>query len=84
MYEGGDRMREDGKALFSSIFSNIFTYLMIIGEAVGGDERIRDGPVVYYEEYDGGHFGCERRFDYSIPMLANALHTHERNTSILE
>ncbi len=49
---------------------------------MGGDERIREGPVVYYEEYDGGHFGIERRFDYSIPMLANALHMqewHEKN-----
>eukprot|EP00026_Physarum_polycephalum_P009905 Phypoly_transcript_10043.p1 GENE.Phypoly_transcript_10043~~Phypoly_transcript_10043.p1 ORF type:complete len:440 (-),score=53.06 Phypoly_transcript_10043:27-1307(-) len=54
-----------------------------IGVAVGGDERIREGPVVYYEEYDGGHFGCERRFDYSIPMLATALHMQERNTSVL-
>jgi hypothetical protein len=38
-----------------------FTFLPFsAGVAVGGDERIREGPVVYYEEYDGGHFRCER------------------------
>lgn len=60
--------------MFSIVFISDFSDA---GIAVGGDERIREGPVVYYEEYDGGHFGCERRFDHSIPMLVTALHMQE-------
>eukprot|EP01112_Ceratiomyxa_fruticulosa_P010842 TRINITY_DN2883_c0_g1_i2.p1 TRINITY_DN2883_c0_g1~~TRINITY_DN2883_c0_g1_i2.p1 ORF type:complete len:421 (-),score=82.26 TRINITY_DN2883_c0_g1_i2:1060-2322(-) len=47
---------------------------MGLGSAVGGSENVREGPVLFFEEYDSGHYGFERRFDISIPMLAHALH----------
>eukprot|EP00026_Physarum_polycephalum_P009269 Phypoly_transcript_09385.p1 GENE.Phypoly_transcript_09385~~Phypoly_transcript_09385.p1 ORF type:complete len:360 (+),score=35.51 Phypoly_transcript_09385:102-1181(+) len=31
------------------------------------------GPKIFFEEYHGGHFGSEFRYDVSIPMIVHAL-----------